>query len=203
MARPRTISDEQILDAARAVFLRDGVAASTATVAREAGVSEGTVFRRFATKDELFRAAMMSAATWRLDYEERVGEGDVTEHLAEVILELMEGMRGTLPCMMALATHASVSLPDMWREQPEQAPVVVLKALTNYLDAEMRLGRLGVADPEVVARTIMGAVHNYAFFELMGMHARMPIAAPTFARGLVDLLWRGLVPSNPAAMVKG
>ncbi len=58
MGRPRTISDDAILEAARAVFMRDGTQATTAGVAREAGVSEGTIFKRFRTKTELFQTAL-------------------------------------------------------------------------------------------------------------------------------------------------
>ena len=67
----------------------------------------------------------------------------------------------------------------------------------------MRLGRVAETDPEVVARVMLGSVHNYAFLEYMGIHTRIPIAAATFARGLAQLLWRGLDPSAPAAMENG
>ena len=202
MARPRTISDEQILDAARVVFTRDGVAASTATVAREAGVSEGTIFRRFPTKDALFQRAMSSPEEWRLDLECRVGQGVLEEQVAAIAIELIEKMRRTLPRMMALATCGDHPR-EMWRSNPDAPPFAALKALTNYFDAEMRLGRVAETDPEVVARVILGSVHNYAFLEYMGIHTRIPIAAATFARGLAQLLWRGLDPSAPAAMENG
>src|SRR5438067_10692690 len=58
MARPTTISDERILEAARGVFLEHGVAATTAEVAKRAGIAEGSIFKRFATKADLFKAAM-------------------------------------------------------------------------------------------------------------------------------------------------
>ena len=58
MARPTSIKDETIVAAAREVFLERGIQATTAEVAERAGVSEGSVFKRFKTKSELFRAAM-------------------------------------------------------------------------------------------------------------------------------------------------
>ena len=192
MARPRTITDQQILDAARAVFAREGAGAATALVAREAGVSEGTIFRRFATKEHLFRRAMCGGSGLSVALGERVGQGEVREQLAALALDLIEHLRRALPRMMALANGLPSRPQELWREEPDAAPVMTLKAVTNYLDAEMRLGRLAAADPEVVARALLGSAHNYAFFEHMGMHARMPIAAPTFARGIADLLWRGL-----------
>ena len=56
MARTRTISDEQILDAAQAVFLEQGPQATTSAIADRAGISEGTIFKRFPTKQALFFA---------------------------------------------------------------------------------------------------------------------------------------------------
>lgn len=47
---------ERIIAAARKVFARDGLDASMASVAREAGVGIATMFRRFPSKDELVDA---------------------------------------------------------------------------------------------------------------------------------------------------
>ena len=58
MPRPVTIQDSAILDAARRVFLVRGYSASTAEIARRAGVSEGSLFKRFRTKTALFLAAI-------------------------------------------------------------------------------------------------------------------------------------------------
>jgi AcrR family transcriptional regulator len=46
----------RILDAAAAVFAERGLDASTAEIARRAGVGEATLFRRFPTKDDLIVA---------------------------------------------------------------------------------------------------------------------------------------------------
>ncbi|MFI1699018.1 TetR/AcrR family transcriptional regulator [Streptomyces bobili] len=50
---------ERIIAAARAVFARDGLGASMASVAREAGVGIATMFRRFPTKAELVDAVFV------------------------------------------------------------------------------------------------------------------------------------------------
>src|SRR3954470_13263750 len=56
--RPPTIDFERLLAVAREVFLERGIRATTLEVAQRAGVSEGSLFHRFKTKDALFRAAM-------------------------------------------------------------------------------------------------------------------------------------------------
>lgn len=54
MARPKSEDKKlALLEAATAAFAQSGIAASTAMIARNAGVAEGTLFRYFATKDDL------------------------------------------------------------------------------------------------------------------------------------------------------
>src|ERR1700722_17433909 len=51
---------EALLDAARAVFSRDGYAASSVDdVAGEAGIAKGTVYLYFKSKEELYLAALL------------------------------------------------------------------------------------------------------------------------------------------------
>ncbi|MEU1268814.1 helix-turn-helix domain-containing protein [Streptomyces sp. NPDC005799] len=54
---------ERIIAAARTVFARDGLNASMASVAREAGVGIATMFRRFPTKAELVDAVFIDRMT--------------------------------------------------------------------------------------------------------------------------------------------
>lgn len=61
MARTKAIDDQTLLDACRAVFLREGIGVSTRRLAGGVGVSEGVLFQRFHTKDELFLACMRLA----------------------------------------------------------------------------------------------------------------------------------------------
>ena len=57
MARPKSEDKKQaLLEAATAAFAQSGIAASTSAIARSAGVAEGTLFRYFATKDDLLNA---------------------------------------------------------------------------------------------------------------------------------------------------
>lgn len=54
MARPRSEDKKQaLLEAAATAIAQSGIAASTALIARGAGVAEGTLFRYFTTKDDL------------------------------------------------------------------------------------------------------------------------------------------------------
>src|SRR5688572_6591136 len=61
MARPRQVTDEQILHAARVCALEHGPSVSAAVIAERLGVSHGVLFQRFGTKEELLIAALAPA----------------------------------------------------------------------------------------------------------------------------------------------
>lgn len=64
MARPKSEDKKQaLLEAATAAFAQSGIAASTSAIARSAGVAEGTLFRYFATKDDLLNELYLSIKT--------------------------------------------------------------------------------------------------------------------------------------------
>lgn len=194
MARPPTITNEQILEAARELFLEQGFAASTAAIAKRAGISEGSVFKRFPTKETLFLAAMgvSEGPPPFKNLRELVGRNRVEENLLEVGTRMLAFFQELLPRLTLV--WSSVPPAKLFEKIAEPPPVKGLKLLTNYLDAELRLGRIRPCDPEVVARTFLGGLLQYAFFEMIGANAWMPLASPTYVRGLVDVIWKGIEP---------
>jgi AcrR family transcriptional regulator len=200
MARPVTIKDETIIAAAREVFLERGIGATTAEVAGRAGVSEGSVFKRFKSKGELFRAAMgdrLVEPPFLRNLGARVGKGDVRENLFILGMEIIAFFRELIPLMMmAWSNQAPNGLPSLIAG-PNPPPVRVVKVLTGYLEAEMRAGRLRRHDPEVVARSFLGSLHHFAFFELLHrVTGELPLGDETYVRGLIALLFEGIEPQR-------
>src|SRR5262249_44379457 len=153
-----TITDEQILEAARTVFLEKGIQATTAEVARRARVAEGSIFKRFRTKDELFRAAMqpqLEDPEWLHTLQERLGKGDLRQTLIEVGLQVVEFFRRLLPLMMmAWSNPTPGGLPEVLAG-PNPPPLRLLKRVAAFFEAEMRARRLRRHDPEVLARVFL------------------------------------------------
>lgn len=197
MARTAEIRDEDILEAARAVFLEKGVEATTAEVARRAGISEGSIFNRFKTKDELFRAAMstkLDASPWMLELERRVGKGDVRDQLVEIGMQAIDFFRVVLPLGMMNWANKRVC-----HETPpglEPPPMRALRRMASYFEAEMRSGRIHRHDPEVVARSFVGALVAFVFLETTWSSNTLPLPAATYVRGHVELLITGLRPET-------
>ena len=198
MTRPTTITTTQILDAAREVFLEKGIQATTAEVARRAGVAEGSIFKRFHTKQELFIRAMqptLQDPAFLRKLEQRVGKGELHENLVEFGGETLAFLRGILPLMMMSWSNRECGLPPHLAA-PDPPPVRALRRIAAYFAAEMALGRLRHQDPEILGRVFMGSLQNYVFFELLlKAHHETPMPEETYLRGLVELIWTGAAPN--------
>lgn len=206
MARPPSIKDETIIAAAREVFLERGIQATTAEVAERAGVSEGSIFKRFKTKDELFRAAMaenVPTPPWAQSLPGRAGQGDLRETLFALGMEIIAFFRTIMPlALMAWSNPAPNGLP-IPLAGPNPPPMRALKQLTGFFEAEMRAGRLRRHDPEVVARSYLGGLHGFVFFELLYQaNGELPLAAETYVRGHVNLLLTGAEPASAGSAPK-
>jgi AcrR family transcriptional regulator len=190
MARPSTITKRQILDAARAEFLAHGFTkASTVDIAQRAGVSEGSIFNRFATKDALFRAAMDDAQPPALTLDGYLGKGDLRENLIRITVESVHFLSGLLPKLMLRWSERELGPQATVCSRPRE----ILRALTDFFKAEKALGRVG-GDPPIIARMFMGAVWNYCFLQTVADDRSMPTT--TFAKRLIAGLWQGIAPTR-------
>ncbi len=198
MARPVSIKSETIIEAARQVFLERGIRATTAEVAERAGISEGTIFKRYKSKIDLFRAAMgqdLAEPNWTERLAARVGQGTVEGNLFDIGMGIIAFFREMMPLMMmAWSNPAPNGLPGPLAA-PNPPPIRALKLLTGFFEAEMRGGRLRKHDAEIVARTFLGGLNNFVFLEVLyRANNELPLPAETYVRGLVQLLWAGIAP---------
>lgn len=193
MARPTTITNEQILDAARAVFTERGLAATTAEIAARAGCSEGSIFRRFPTKQDLFLEAMGVRNIDSLfgDVDDLVGSNTLAENLATILNRKIDFYLDLMPRILVLV-GCGVSAPDLMRSMDAPPPLRSIRRITDYLAAEQDAGRLFAPNHEVLARMLIGAAHFYAFTNMTGINDRQPMPRETFVTDLVETLLRGV-----------
>ncbi|MGF1510019.1 MAG: TetR/AcrR family transcriptional regulator [Myxococcota bacterium] len=190
MARPSTISDEQILNAARAEFMERGFQASTAAIARRAGVSEGTVFKRFPSKEKLFLESMDFQPV-----DEVVAQVDVLAQrsdpgsaLEELMVAIIQRLRIALPRMMMLWAN---TVPErLFAGMAHPPPARILSAVRRWLEVETNAGRLTVSEPEATARLILGSCIHFVFFEATGLSPGG--TARDFAQAARTVLFRGI-----------
>ncbi|HEY4121460.1 MAG TPA: TetR/AcrR family transcriptional regulator [Byssovorax sp.] len=196
MARPIQIKPEAILAAARDVFLERGIRATTAEVASRAGVSEGSVFKRFHSKFELFRAAMgelLEEPTFLRDLSKKVAKGDLERNLNKLGVEIIEYFRSIMPLiMMSWSNPARDGLPSLLAGA-DPPPLRAIRKLASYFDAEMTAGRMRRTNADLVARAFLGGLNHYAFTEvLLRERGGPPLSPAAYVRGFVQLMFKGL-----------
>ncbi len=191
MARPTTIDTNQILETARNLFLKRGFSVSTAEIAKTAGISEGSLFKRFPSKEKLFLASM-DLPVFDVDkfLRKKVGENQVEANLIVLAGALLDFLRIRLPRVLMLKSNPIETL----RSNPSAGPQEILREIKNYLEEEMKLGRIGTFDSEIFARMLQGSMVNYVFFELLSGQAHRPEETQAYAEEVVSILLYGAEP---------
>jgi AcrR family transcriptional regulator len=201
--RPVTISEDDILNAARDVYLLRGLDATTTEIAQRAGVSESIIFYRYKTKEALFLAVIDRQLVVPKALEtlkSRVGQGDIAEHLYEVGTAILDMSQTVLPLMMqAWSSPAKLALMHERMQHPNPVQLTMIRLLSGYFEAESRLGRIRAVDPEVAARAFLGGMSEYVMSQCLHRTTdSLPLAAPTYLRGLINILFEGLRPPKIA-----
>ncbi|MGA2578015.1 MAG: helix-turn-helix domain-containing protein [Bryobacteraceae bacterium] len=193
MGRNKTISDDELLDVARRAFVEEGFAASTREIARRAGVSEGLIFQRFQTKEDLFFAAMIPppADLNRLLHHPRSQGLALLEKIA---FSMIDYFRDTLPVLLPLMSHPAFRFEEFASRHPDSPMLLLRRQLVEFLVKEQRAGRLGPVDPGAAALLIWSAAHSIPFFERLGAHGGK--FDPKLVRAMLRALWDGLDPAN-------
>ena len=151
-----TAKRRQIIEGARQVFLAQGFdAASMNDIARKAGVSKGTLYVYFKSKEDLFEAIAEQQCHFQA---ERVFELDPADPDVAATLTKLGGafahymcQRSTSPIriMIAIADR----MPEVGRQFYESGPAVGIGKLGRYLRAQVEAGVLDIVpeDCEIVA----------------------------------------------------
>jgi AcrR family transcriptional regulator len=191
--RPPTIDSARLLQVAREVFLARGIRATTQEVAERAGISEGSIFNRFKTKEELFREAMElpeEDTPLRLlgALDRALSEEDLEEALHQLAQSIIDIARVALPLMMMSWSNPCGG--------PSSANALKFKEviikLARFFQLHIDAGRLRPVDAEIAARTFLGSIHHYCMSRIFADEHGIPVLPEAmFIRGHVDLLLRG------------
>ncbi|MGA7743229.1 MAG: TetR/AcrR family transcriptional regulator [Polyangia bacterium] len=194
MSRPTIIQDDTIVEAARDIFLKRGIQGTTAEVAKRAGVSQGTIFRRFKSKEDLFSVAMARAGDDEIPatlqhLSSCVGEGCVEDRLLDLGSKMLAFYRELVPLHMMSWSNRAPRGGRRNLDRANRRAIRALKQMSAYLEAEIRLGRLPRLDADVTARVFLGSLHSYAILEIFyHVNDELPLEPERFVRGLVRLV---------------
>lgn len=165
MARPRLITDEQILRTMRAAVLEQGPAVSLDVVAEKLGVTGPALIKRFGTRQNLMLAALRPPDVWPwVERHQRADERAIDTQLEELFTDIWEFFAEIIPCMMAL--RQSGIDPMKMQHSKAQSPIIGLHALTRWVESARDEGLVEVDDAETAAASMLGGLQ----FRLFSAH---------------------------------
>ncbi|NDV98450.1 TetR/AcrR family transcriptional regulator [Salipiger sp. PrR002] len=146
---------EQVLDGARAIFLRDGFeGANVDEIAKAAGVSKATLYSYFPDKRLLFME--MASRQCALQSESAMTTIDPGQPPA-VVLPLVARsfldfvLSDTGQRIFRICIAEADRFPDLGRQFYQTGPMFMHRKLTGYLEAARARGELKVEDIELAA----------------------------------------------------
>lgn len=208
MPSKRAISDYDkkarrgvILSAALDAFFEHGFAASRMDdIAARAGVTKGTLYLYFASKDVLFGELIASVAKPNIERIEAIAKMDAP--IGRIILEMIEFApimikQSDTPRLMKVLISEANSFPDVIRDYREKVIDRAHLSLMDLFDAAMKRGEIEHCNPAFVARLfvapiVMSSIWHVVFaptapYEIDPKHLLMEHAV-VFMRGLgIDL----------------
>lgn len=192
--RPRSFSDDELLDTARRCFLEHGPSVSTDVIAQELGVSQAALFKRFRTKQELMvRALIPRSPPWVADLEKGPDERPVLEQLHELAAKMDAFLVQQMPCISVLsAAKTQPSKVLNWEKEGWpglRSHRAVVAWFTQLADA----GRIVAPSPSSLA-TAFGSSLQVPHFMRHALGAAAPELDPNYREQIVEMFWRAIEP---------
>ena len=190
---------QQIIDAAEQVMREVGLTgATTKEIARAAGYAEGTIYKYFSSKQELFIAtfwenlpSFVSAVQAAV---ERAGEGTVEANIEAIALATLGYYEKIVPITAAFFADPELlgRLREWIREQPGDANTPPQR-VAAYIKREQELGRINKqADALGIATLLLGACFHRVFLGHMMGRDGGPTSQQQFVTTLAQTLMIGL-----------
>ena len=174
MPRQKNTPDEVILDAAREVFLQDGIGASTLKIAAKAGVSEGVLFQRYGQKKVLFFKAMrLPPPNFTEAMQASNGCPNHLEALLVLVTSALDYLRSVMPMVMLVLSHPARQ--EIFQTHTGQAHELLFEAFgisrlfREFFDQQVDLGRLRERDYATVTGILFSTLLARALHEQIGL----------------------------------
>ncbi len=200
MARPRKVSDEQILVAARKCFLEHGPSVSTTVIAEKLGVSQAALFKRFKTKEELMLACLVP--TRREPWMERLLEGpepgDLLPQLIEIGTDQLLFFQRLIPALTMLRA-SDIDHKAAFAKYDVPPPLRGHMILSAWLQRAVERGQLRKIDPDQVAFMLLGSLQVRPFFSHISGGTLSKKEIRSYVEGVLSIMWVAISPlSDPA-----
>lgn len=193
---------DQILAAAYEVFGRTGYAAARLEdIALQAGVSKGTLYLYFESKDALFRAMVLERSSGSLaTLEQAVARGTPRERLERFLGSLWTIVSDPHAAGIARLVQGELhNFPELARFYYENVILRVRALLRDVLAQGVASGDFRPEQAEFATRAIpLLLVSCSKMVHLFGPYDPDPLPFDVIGRGAFDLVLHGLLAQHPA-----
>lgn len=160
MSRPKEVTDDQIIEAARRVFLEFGVQSPLAKVADELGVSSTALHLRMGSKKALLLKALCPTdppviRELESGFDEAV---PVAKQLRQILLELQTWTEAEIPATFTL--YSIGTMPNQ-KEIEDSQPERLRRALTRWLRKASKIKPMS-CPPRIAAEIFLGVLEARA-----------------------------------------
>ncbi|NIC43067.1 TetR/AcrR family transcriptional regulator [Aquabacterium sp. A08] len=196
----------ELLDAALDLFVEHGYAATRVeAVAQRAGVSKGTLFRYFPSKEDLFKAVVRQHLAGRIPewHEEFAAfEGSSADMVRHCLQQWWARLGATrLSGLTKLVMTESAHFPEIARFYQAEVIAPANALLRQILERGVARGEFRPIDPDYGIYSLIAPM----IFLLLWKHAMAPCIGPdqqidpeAFLRSQTDALLHGLLAQPPA-----
>lgn len=201
MARPRTASDDQILDAARRLIRDRGPHLPVEAIAAEVGVSQQAVLKRFGSRDQLLIAALRPPPA--PEFFAALEEGPDVRPFVEQLEEISVAVATLLAVQaqdFAVLRWSSASIKDVLT--PPDTPPVPLLAIERLSSWLQRCAARGLirddVNTEATALALIGALQARSLFDHLFDRPPIAVEHDSYVAVVTDTFVRALLrPPSP------
>jgi AcrR family transcriptional regulator len=188
MSRPRLVSDQQILDAARRCFVEDGAQCPISRVAAALGISQPALFKRFGSKRALLLAALLPSEPpqWVAELSNGPDDRPLVEQIKEVADRALRFFDELVPVLATLRS-AGLQPKEIMQHFPEPPPVLAIAGLCGWLERCHEQKLIRAVDFRLTALSFIGAMHSKGFLTYALGIAPAGGERDTYAQSVADL----------------
>jgi len=195
---------QQILDAAFRVFGKHGLHQATLDdVAREAGITKGTIYLYFPSKAGLFAAMIKARITAVIPSVEAV-DGRAAPSLEGRLVAVGRDLYRFLcsPAYLSMfrtVVSEATQFPEVAAQVYREGVLMANRRLAAVIQAAIRAGTCRDVDPMIAARAFVGMFLVFAVSQrLLGGDRIYPIADDAVVKTVTDVYLNGLLTSRPS-----
>jgi AcrR family transcriptional regulator len=196
--KPDSKMRQKILNTAIRLFAQNGFRGTTTKeIALAAGVNEVTIFRHFATKQELYTAILDIKSNERVvkswvealrPFADRRDDQGLFLFVAREIL----GHYQRDPDFLCLRLHSSLEGHDLAKQYREQQVCPLFRFLRDYILTRQSEGVFRPFNPDITVMSFLGSVYNHAIARHFREVDFIKLSRDDIAQTFVDIFLGGV-----------